>query len=303
MLRSPTLRAFFAAALIIAPLTLRGHDDVATAVAALTLQIEQAPTADLYYKRALEYRALRKRTQAKADLQSALLLDPRNRFATIALIQLCEPGPQAHRLIQHYASFAQTPEEEFEATFLLARYYSQIHLAPISLFLCQGLQTLRLDHNPALDLLHAQVHLDLGQPAKAAGILKKAWHRTHSIVLRNNWIDTALTAGLTKEILPIIQSELTTSRFRSSWLIRRARAARIHQDEAQVNKDLLLALTELTPRIRPAQPDLTLIADRGLIYALLGEHDLAHAALRTLRSSVLPPSSYRILSHHLSEQK
>ncbi len=282
------------------PATAPGHNDVSETIKALSAQIKDAPNAGLYYQRATEFRAIRENKHAIEDLLSALKLEPKNRLATIALIQLLGPTERSLKLIKHYADFAQDREQQFEASFLLAKYYLETDMAPAALSLCEGLQKLRPNRDPALDLLHAKTHLRLNQPDKASLVLKTAWQHTDSIVLRNNWIDTALTAGLTREVLPIINEEISSSRFRSSWLIRRARAAFIHDDKEQARSDLRAALAELTPRIRTDRPDLTLIADRGLIHALLGQTAEARADLAVLKKSTLSPSSYRLLTEALA---
>ncbi len=277
------------------PASSQGHNDVSETIKALTAQLEKAPTADLYFQRATEFRALRESEHALEDLHSALKLDPRHRFAITSLIQLYGPSEKGLKLIKRYADFAKDPEQEFEATFLLAQHYAQSQMPSVALLLCKGLQEVRPQHDPALDLLHAQTLRDLDRHKQAATILKTAWKRTNSIVLRNNWIDTALTAGLAQEVLPLINQEIASSRFTSSWLIRRARAALALKNKEQAHRDLQAALAELSPRIRPNQPDLTLIADRGLILALLNNHCQARADLDQLEKSALPPSSYRLL--------
>jgi hypothetical protein len=137
---------------------------------------------------------------------------------------------------------------------------------------------------------------------KAATILKKSLNRTESIVVRNNWIDAALTAGQTEAVLPLIEKELSSSRFRSSWLIRRARASLILKRKEAAQADLREALVEIAPRINPERPDFTLISDRGLIHALMGNKTRAKNDLKTLKKSGYSPNAYRLLSSALAEQ-
>ncbi len=289
--------------LLLLPTSSQGHSDITEVIQALSKQIAQKPSADLFFQRATEFRALRERAHAIEDLKSALQLQPDHRLAITSLIQLSPPNPQKLALIQRYADFAtcaENPAQHFEATYLLAQYYAEIHLPSVSLFLCEGLQKLRKNpQNSALDLLHAEVLTSLGKHAEATHILKNAWRRTNSIVLRNQWIDTALTAGLTSDCLPIIEEELASSRFLSSWLIRRARAALIHNDPKHAHQDLQQALSEISTRLRPKQPDLTLIADRGLALALLGKREQAQAHLAQLKKSTLPRSAYHLLRREL----
>ena len=52
------------------------HYDVNAAVEKLTVQIKTAPTAELYYQRAIEFRALREKVHAEEDLRASLALKP-----------------------------------------------------------------------------------------------------------------------------------------------------------------------------------------------------------------------------------
>lgn len=298
MLRS----RLFALAIVIAPATSPGHNDVSETIKALSLKIEKQPTAELYYQRATEFRALQEKTHAIEDFESALKLAPENRRALVALVQLYGADKKAETLISRYRVFAKTKEEKFEAHYLLASYFSKLGRHEVARSHCDTLQVIRPNDDPALDLFHSGLLLKLQRPQDAAAVLKKSAKRTKSIVVRNNWIDAALAAGQTGEILPLIENELSSSRFRSSWLIRRARAHLIHARKDEAKSDLDAALAEIAPRINRDRPDLTLVADRGLIYALLGKDDLAKKDLQLLKNSGFPPEAYRLLKHALQQK-
>lgn len=285
--------------LIMAPAISPGHTDISETIKALSEKIAGKPTADLFFQRATEFRALRETGHAIEDFRSALTLEPKHRPATIALIQELGESDEALALA---LAFKNRSKPGPEATYILAKVHHLRGEKDEALTLLEQIQKQEENHTTGIDLLHSEILLDLGRPAEAAGILKKSWQRTNSIVLRNNWIDVALTAGRTEEVLPIIQEELSSSRFRSSWLIRRARAHFTMKKPAQARVDLAAALREITPRLNPRRPDLTLIADRGLIHALLGDTDPATRDLEQLKKSSLSPSSYRILSDHLSRK-
>jgi tetratricopeptide (TPR) repeat protein len=294
------LRPFiFAASLSLFPTFAGGHNDVSETIRALTSRLAENPSARLYYQRATEFRALREKEHAIEDLRSALKLNPGFRAAKISLIRELGKSDEALAMATVYTTDHHNAGSGVEATYLLTRVLHLRGENETALILCKKIQDLSKNHEPGIDILHAEVLLDLQRPAMASRVLKDAWKRTNSIVLRNNWIDTALTAGETREVLPVIEKELSSSRFRSSWLIRRARAALIHGDQEQADSDLRAALAELTPRIRPDRPDLTLIADRGLAHALLGQTPKAKADLSLLQKSSLPPSFYRLLTDTL----
>ena len=230
-----------------------------------------------------------------------LKIEPHNRHALVALVQLYETNTRAKALISRYQKFAKTKEEKFEAHYLLASYNAKLGLFEQASSQCDTLHLIRPSEDPALDLFHAGLLLKLQRPNEAATILKKSLNRTKSIVVRNNWIDAALTAGQTKAVLPIIEKELFSSRFRSSWLIRRARASLILKKKEAAQADLREALVEIAPRINPERPDFTLIADRGLIHALMGKKTQAKNDLEILKKSGYSPHAYHLLSSALAE--
>jgi len=287
--------------LVFTPFFVLAHTDISETIKALTTRIEAKPTADLYYQRGTEFRAIQQKAHAIEDLESALKIEPHNRHALVALIQLYETNTRSKALISRYQKFAKTKEEKFEAHYLLASYNAKLGLFEQASSQCDTLHLIRPSEDPALDLFHAGLLLKLQRPNEAATILKKSLNRTKSIVVRNNWIDAALTAGQTKAVLPIIENELSSSRFRSSWLIRRARASLILKRKEAAQTDLREALVEIAPRINPKRPDFTLIADRGLIHALMGNKTQAKNDLEILEKSGYSPSAYHLLSSALAE--
>lgn len=280
------------------PSALPAHQDISTTILALDEKIAAGATADLHYQRALEYRALRKREEAQADLRKALALQPHHRGAITALIPLLQ-GPEAMTLAQAYLDSTTDPQQRLEARCLIAQVADRSGHEATALAVCEKIQTLHPEHPSEIDLLHARLLLSSGEPARAAAVLKSAHQKHKSIVLRNAWIDAALSARQISQVLPIIEEELTSTRFRASWLIRRARANLAANTPDKARSDLHSALQELNTRILPDRPDLTLIADRGLALALLGRKDLAQRDLATLKNSTLSKSSYTILEAEL----
>ena len=275
------------------------HHDVNAAIKALDQKIAQGATAELHYQRAIEHRALRNSKATEADLRAALALQPNHRGSLTALIQHLQNTPEAMSLAQEYLGNSQDPKHQLEARFLIAQVASWSDDHKTALLTCDEIQKLHPDHTTEVDLLHARLLIQSGDPAKAAAILKSASQKHQSIVLRNAWIDASLSAGQTSDTLPIIEKELSESRFRASWLIRRARANLSLKAPDKARPDLHAALTELNTRIQPDRPDLTLIADRGLALSLLGSNDLALRDLATLKKSTLSKSAYAILEAEL----
>ena len=149
--------------------------------------------------------------------------------------------------------------------------------------------------------MHAYLLDEKGEHQKAAAVLKEAHKKTKSIVLRNAWLDSAISAGQEDEVLPILTREIETSRFSASHRIRRARLL-LAQDPEASEQDLTLALAELAPRIKPRSPDLTLIHDRGLALALLGKKQEAQRDLALLEATSISPMSYAQLTRVLRDR-
>jgi tetratricopeptide (TPR) repeat protein len=286
-------------------LACRGHTDLSTSIKKLSARIAEEPAAELYYQRGTEYRALREQDHAVEDFRAALELNPSHLPSQIALIEALGDSHEAmtRALLM---SADPHPGSALEGAFLVARIHRMRGELPEALKVIRQLDELTRQtrkNGTAIDLLHAEILLDLKKPVEAAKVLKSAWERTDSIVLRNNWIDAVLTSGETGPVLPLIEEELHSSRFRSSWLIRRARAFLVLDRKSAAQADLQAALREINPRINPRQPDLTLIADRGLIHALSGNPALARRDLVRLQESSYPASSYRLLTEALGGQE
>ncbi len=267
--------------------TLNAHEDLNSVIRSLSQKIRNSPTAELYYQRGIEYRAAREKLHARTDFQSALKINPTHQAALRNLALL---HSQAH---EHKQAIA-------VATALLDTSPSpQTHLLLADIFytakdLPNALKHVQLsppeeDHT---HLLHA--HL-LQDDEQVVAQLKRGHEITKSIVLRNAWIDALIATENSKTALPIIEKELTSSRFRASWLIRRARVLRSQNQKEAAKRDLLEALTELQKRISPTCPDLTLIYDRGLAYALLDRKKEAQTDLEILTQSRFSPLSYQLL--------
>lgn len=278
--------------------SLLAHHDVNAVILALDKKIETSPTADLHYQRALEHRALRNSSMAEADLRAALKIEPAHRGARTALILLLRT-PEAMTLAESYLETSTDHKHRLEALYLIAQIADRSNDPATALSKCAEIQESHPQHPSEIDLLHARLLLNARKPGEAATILKNAHQNHKSIVLRNAWIDAALSAGETKEVLPIIENEITSSRFRASWLIRRARANLTLDQPDKARTDLDSALLELNSRIQPDRPDLTLIADRGLALTLLGSQDLARRDHDTLKKSTLSKSAYAILEAEL----
>ena len=124
---------------------------------------------------------------------------------------------------------------------------------------------------------------DLGKLDDRVRDLAAALTKLRSFVVRSKWYDAMIDAGRGQEILPEIEQEIANTRYQASWLIRRARIRQGTGEQAGAASDLTAALEEINRRIRPENPDLSLLCDRGVIHALQGNHAAAAADLELVR--------------------
>ena len=129
-------------------------------------------------------------------------------------------------------------------------------------------------------LLRGRLLSQLGRYAEAATGFQAGYAQTGSVVLRNQWIESLIDAGDCLQAVTEIETELALTRWKSSWLIRRARARLCLSQHSDATSDLRAAIEEMDARLNPRRPDVTLLADRGLARALLGELDRAREDLR-----------------------
>jgi len=281
-----------------------GHHSVEETIRELTQKISKSPTPELFFKRAIEYRALRKSAECESDLRDALRLAPDHYSSKMALARLLMKSgkyDEARTSARELLKSASARPHQIEVRFLSAELEEAQGDRQAALKICENMQREFPDHDETIDLFHAYLLIKGGKASDAAGLLLRSYRRTHGVVLRNSWIDASLLAGEIEPVWPVIQSELAESRFKAAWLIRRARVAQLQGADPQMHKDLDLALVELKSRIKPDRPDLTLISDRGLALAMKGDLDLARQDLALLKKSGFPARSFLFLEQLLGE--
>jgi tetratricopeptide (TPR) repeat protein len=280
----------FAAFLVADGSALLAHDSPDHEVELLTLKMSRTgKTPTLLIRRASEYRALGDLTRAATDLQEAIALQPklpaayadlsRVQFAQEKLSEACESVTRALALTQDAG--------ERPALFLLrAQIQAARGLATEALADCE-LSARRDDQD--WYLIRGQLQGKLGKlDARVAG-LKEGFDRNGSIVLEIEWIEAMIDAGQHRQALDRIEEHLNQLRLRSSWLLRRARA--LKGLKAEYLPDANSALAELNQRIRPENPEPTLLVDRAMAFALLGRAVEANQDLAAAKKRGIPAAS------------
>ncbi len=291
-------------AAILLPVSLSAHHSVEDTIRELSQKITQKPTAELYFKRAIEYRALRKSPECKRDLRAALRLSPTHYSSKIALTRLLMTlgkYEEARTCARELQAEAKDSSRIIEVRFLRAGLAHALNADQEALKMCEEIQKEFPKHDESIDLFQAYLLVRNERAGEAAQLLRRAYERSEGVVLRNSWIDASLAAGDFGKVWPIIQKELADSRFKAAWLIRRARVAQMQGEADRMRKDLQTALIELKTRINPDRPDLTLVSDRGLALAMLGHKEQAGEDLALLRASGFPTQSYLFLEQLLKD--
>jgi tetratricopeptide (TPR) repeat protein len=268
------------------------HDGPEHEIEHLTARIKRrGPTAPLLYQRASEYRVLGKLDKAAADLLEALKMDPRYLDARVELarVQLADNKPtEALTAINQALDLVTKPDEW--AALLIVR--SDIELArgetAKALADCESACHVRSTEVDWL-LKRSQLQAELKLPERRVTDLAAACRLVPSAVLKIEWVEALLDARQMQPALEKIEAELEASRWQSAWLVRRARALEGLGRHEDAQADLRTAIDEINGRYNPVRPDLTLLVDRGLAYALCGERAAAAKDLATAKAHKAEP--------------
>ena len=273
---------------LMAACALSAHDSPEHEIEALNKKIAASGvTAELLARRATEWRALLKYDEAARDLERALLIKSNSvplmlEYASVELERgnVCAAGG----VIQYGLARAQETEKA-PLQMMMAEVFERTGVHDKALVECDKAMTAS---EPQLEwhLTRARLMCRLGRHAQAAAALKTAYEKTPNVVLEIEWIEAMIDAGQSAEALERVAKYTERGRWRSAWLIRRARAelGLNRTDAAQAS--LATALAELEQRINPAKVDATLLADRAMALLLRGDRAAAAKDLDQIRGSL-----------------
>jgi tetratricopeptide (TPR) repeat protein len=288
---SPLTAAVCAATFLTAgglPGTAIAHDGPEHVIEALTARMAREGTsASLLYRRAVEYRALGRLDRAAEDLAAAVRNAPSYVPAQreLCLVRLAQ-GRNDDALAAINQALSLTVSERDRAPLYMVR--TQVHAEggrdAAALSDCERAFR-RGGSEVDWYLTRVRLQARLGRWDAALTGLRQGIQQTGgSAVLKVELVETLIDAGRYNEALARIEPELKTVRWQSAWRIRRGRALLGQNKTAQAQAELEAAIAEMEPRIRPRTPDLMLVADRGLAYALLGDRTRARRDLEAVRS-------------------
>ena len=269
-----------------APRIAGAHDSPEHVVEALTARIaREGKTAPLLYRRAVEYRALGKLDRAAGDLQEARKADPAYVPAhrELCLVRLAEGrNSDALAAIDQAIGLVSGERERAPLYLVRARVHADGGRDAAALADCE--RAFR-QHAGEVDwyLLRARLQARVGVWDACLDGLKQGIEQTRSAVLEVEFVETLIDAGRCREALARIEPELQDARWQSAWRLRRGRALLGLGEKPRAQEDFRAAIAEMGPRIRPEAPDLMLVAERGLAYALLGDRAQAERDLAAVR--------------------
>lgn len=211
------------------------HDGPQEVLASLNSKIlRNGPSAELLFRRATEFRAMRDYKHAAADLSYAVRMDGSLEIARLELARL-----QLQILKSESASAV--GDSRFN----------------------QPLQTVE----PLLTSSDAAIRI--ADAKTQSPVVKAALCDALIDAIRQARDSDATSAEMIREATSIIDVELSTSRLKSAWQIRRAELLLLCDDRHQAETELHAAIEELNARLQTQRPDPALLRDRDHAVKLL----------------------------------
>ncbi len=271
-------------------LAVRGlaHDSPEHVIEQLTARMAARGTnAESLWERATEYRSIGRLASAARDLAFAARLRPDLLpvLGDLALVEQAS-GRTSAALATLDRALQRAPDEGSRGGFYMARAEILLTQGEFAKALADCDRAFRLTPAPEPDwyVTRGQLQARFGRFEEAAAELQRGFELTGHPVLEAEWIDALLDAGRYQIALHRIEPRLVEARCQSSWLLRRARARLGLGQLAPARGDLHAAITEITSRLNPVQAEPTLLAERGLASALLGDKESARQDLKIARA-------------------
>ncbi len=267
------------------------HESPEHIIALLDKKNQLSP--DQLCKRAMAHRAVGHYPQAVADLTLAISLNPQEIAYRLELASTqleAKNTQEALRSCSHALLLATSDETR-----------ALIYSLKAQAFQCAGKPKLALESiNRAIDttpvnerkiewfLLRANCQKLLGLKKDRIDGLLKEMQRQPNAVLKSHWIDALIDDGQYGKALKEIDAELVDRRWKSSYLLKRARALSGLSRPEEAKQALQSLIDESSVRLNAAKPDFILLADLGVAYALMKEDKKARACLKLLQLHKAP---------------
>jgi tetratricopeptide (TPR) repeat protein len=267
------------------------HDSPGDVIHALSHRMElEGPTARLLAARAFEYQALGQWEAAIADFNGALTLQPRFGAALqgLAAVELRASNPvAAESAARRAVDLYDDPTRRAPGEALLAQVLVAQSRWPEAL---DAWRRALKSPSPEVDwyLGEAECLGRMKRFTEQSEALAAARLRNPSVVLHRAWVRALVESGRLDEASREIEAGLANTRWRSTWLLLRARLHEKQGDTARQHDDALAALAELQGRINPERPDHWLLAECGIALALAGRESAAREYEKQARELGVP---------------
>jgi tetratricopeptide (TPR) repeat protein len=259
---------------------LQAHESPEHEIERLTQEMKtQGVSAERLFRRALEYRSMRRQQLYEQDLTEALELDPQFFPARIELAkwksqqqkssaarEIIEPLTQAEdRLLRAVAIATRAEIEMIDKNWDRATtdFTTALKIRPDVQWFLQRAES--QSHSQDWAELLAGLRDGYSQ-TQSPVLLRELCDRLLDIQEENTSVDWRTCQ---REAMQIIEQELEDSRFQSSWLTRRARLRIAQADQTGAAADLSAAITELQNRMSNHHPDPQLVAELSAAKELL----------------------------------
>jgi tetratricopeptide (TPR) repeat protein len=235
----------------------------------------EGESADLLLQRAIEYNVLRNSAQAVKDLEKALLFEPRS---TAILRELSKSYFSVGKTNEALDTAARGLKSASEGSEKASLYVVRAGILRAQKEYAKALDDLEKalhEHPDNVEgyLARSQLQQALDMKKERTKGLEQGIKETGSGLLEWELIDALIEYGKTALALEKIETGLSQTRLRSSWLIRRAKVFMAEKKTEEGKADLKEAIEELNKRLGRAASDPLLLADRGQANELLGNKE------------------------------
>ncbi len=267
-----------------------GPEEVLTTLNSAILR--NGPTADLLFRRATEFRAMRDYKRAAADLSYAVRLDSSMEIARLELarlqLHLLQSASASNDKVTDYNQPIKTVEPLLSSSDTAIRIASlalrgEIYMAANHWTSAIEDLSIALESRPEVQwylwLAEAQQHsneyvasvegLRIADARTQSPVIKAALCDAMIGAIRHSLATDVTSAEMIREAASIISVELSTSRLKSAWQIRHAELLLLCDDRHQAETELHAAIDELNARLQTQRPDPALLRDRDRAVKLL----------------------------------
>ncbi len=250
----------------------RGHDSPSHRIDALSARLEEeGPRLNLLIDRGFEYIAVGNWLSATVDFEAALAIAPNSRAALFGCAEAYSRlgrWEDVAKLARTGLSYLNTPSTKAPFYAMLARSLIENKQWDQA---AGAWDKAMESSNPEIDwyLGQAEALYQLKEYNRQVEALGEARARNPSVVLYRAWLEALINSGRWEQALAEVNRELPNARWKSSWLLLRARIYQAMEMRDALISDAQAALDEIQSRLHPDRPDPQLVKERDQALTLL----------------------------------